>query len=78
MDRQGRSRIPDLTPMDFFWGYIQDIVQSESLEPLSDLRRRITVANIAVPVDALPRVWGEVEFRFDVCTAVTCPHTEQH
>jgi hypothetical protein len=50
------SRSPDLTPMDFFWGYIKDIVYSERVESLPDLRRRITPAIAAVPVDVLSRV----------------------
>jgi hypothetical protein len=55
------QRSPDLTPMDlFFWGYIKDIVYRERVESLPDLRRRITAAIAAVPVDVLSRVWGEV------------------
>jgi hypothetical protein len=30
----------------------------------------------AVPVDVLSRVWGEVEFSFDVCRAVNNAHNE--
>jgi hypothetical protein len=35
-------------------------VYSERVESLPDLRRRITAAIVAVPVDVLSRVWGEV------------------
>jgi hypothetical protein len=62
----------------FFWGSIKDIVYSERVESLPDLRRRITTAIAAVPVDVLSRVWGEVEFRFDVCRAVNSAHIELH
>jgi hypothetical protein len=72
-------RSPDLTLMDFFfWGYIKDIVYSERMESLPDLRRRITAAIAAVPVDVLSRMWGEVKFRFDVCRAVNGAHIELH
>jgi hypothetical protein len=72
-------RSPDLKPMDFFfWGYIKDIVYSERVESLPDLRRRITVAIAVVPVDVLSRVWGEVKFRFDVCRAVNGARIELH
>jgi hypothetical protein len=37
----------------FFWGYIKDLEHSERVEPLPDLRRRITAAIAAVPVDVL-------------------------
>jgi hypothetical protein len=62
----------------FFWGYIKDIVYSEEVESLPDLRRRITAAIATVPVDVLSRVCGEVEFRFDVCRAVNVARIELH
>jgi hypothetical protein len=71
-------RSPDLTPMDFFSGYIKDIVSSERVESLPDLRRRITAAIAEVPVDVLSWVWGVVEFCFDVCRAVSGVHIELH
>jgi hypothetical protein len=39
-----------------------------------DLCRMITAAMPGVPVDILSRVWGEVEFRFDICRAVSGAH----
>jgi hypothetical protein len=62
----------------FFWGYIKDILYSERVESLSDFHQRITAAIAVVPVDVLSRVWGEVEFRFDVCRAVNGAHIELH
>jgi hypothetical protein len=60
---------PYLTPMDFlFWGYIKDTVYS----------KRITVAITAVPLDVLSQVWGEVEFCFNLCRAVSGAHIELH
>jgi hypothetical protein len=65
--------------MDFFiWGYIQDTLRNESLESFFDFRPRITMVITAVLEDVLSRVWSEVEFRFDVYTAVAGAHTEQH
>jgi hypothetical protein len=56
-------RIPDLTPMDFFFcRYIKDIVHSERVLPLPDLHRGITAAIAVEHVDVFSRVWGEVEF----------------
>jgi hypothetical protein len=70
-------RSPDLTPMDlFFWGYIKDIVYSERVGSLPDLRRRISAAIAAVHVDVLSRVFDEAEFRFDVCRTVNGAHIE--
>jgi hypothetical protein len=70
-------RSPDLTPKDFFLlGNIKGIAYSERVGSLPDLRRRITAAIAAVHVDVLSRVWGEVEFRFDVCRAVNGAHIE--
>jgi hypothetical protein len=46
------------------------------VESIPELLRRITAAIAAVSVDVLSRVWGEVEFRFDVCRAVSGAHIE--
>jgi hypothetical protein len=59
--------------MDFFWGYIRDIVHSEKVEYVLD-----TAAVAEVPVDVLSRVWGEVEFRFDICRAFSGANIELH
>jgi hypothetical protein len=64
--------------MDFFFcGYVKD-VHSGRIGSLPDLRRRITATVAAVPVNVLSRVWGEVEFRFSVCGAVSGAHVELH
>jgi hypothetical protein len=55
--------------MDFFWEYIRDVANSGRVVSLPGLRGRITAVVTAVPVDVLSRVWGEVQFRFDVCGA---------
>jgi hypothetical protein len=57
-------------------GDIEDVVWSKRVESLPDLRRKITAAIATVPVDVLSRVWGEVEFCFDVCRAVNIAYIE--
>jgi hypothetical protein len=65
----GPLRGPYLTPMDFlFWGYIKHTVY----------RKRITVAIAMVLVDVLSQVWGEAEFCFNVCRAVSGAHIQFH
>jgi hypothetical protein len=64
--------------MDFFWGYIKDIVYSESAVSLPNLHQRITVAIAAVPVDVLSQVWGEVEFCFKIFRALNGVDIELH
>jgi hypothetical protein len=49
--------------MDFiFRGYIEDIVHSERIVSLLNLRGRISAAIAVAPVDVLSSVWGEMEF----------------
>jgi hypothetical protein len=60
----------------FFWDCIRHIVYSGTVESVPDLRRRITAAIAAVPEDVLSRLWSEVEFRFDVCRAVSVTQIE--
>jgi hypothetical protein len=62
--------------MDFFWRYVKDVVHNGWVQSHPDLRRRITAAIAAMPVDVLSRVWGEGEFRFDACSAVSGAHIE--
>jgi hypothetical protein len=56
----------------FFWGY------SKRVGFLPDLRHRIAVVITVVPVDILPWLWDELDFRFDACTAFNGVHTELH
>jgi hypothetical protein len=61
-----------------FWGWDKNIAHCERVDSLPDLRRKITVAIAAVPVDVLSRMWGEVEFLFEACRAVSDAHIEWH
>jgi hypothetical protein len=63
--------------MDFFWGYIEDNVHNKRVES-PNLHQRITVAIAAVRVHVLFWVWGEVEFRFSICKAISGTHIELH
>jgi hypothetical protein len=64
--------------MDYFFRgeHERYIINSERVESLPDLRRRMRAAVPAVSVDVLSLVWAELEFRFDVCIAVSSAHIE--
>ncbi|GBO17504.1 hypothetical protein AVEN_189164-1 [Araneus ventricosus] len=54
------ARSPDLTPVDFFfWGYIRNIVCSENITDISDLKRRIIAAIETVTPQSLRNTWRE-------------------
>jgi hypothetical protein len=72
------SLSPDVTSMGFFWEHIKDVAYRRRAVSLPGLRRRIRAAVAAVPVVMFSRVWGEMEFRFDVCRAVSGAHSELH
>jgi hypothetical protein len=69
---------PELTPIDYFLGYVRNIVYSERVESLPNLHQRITVAITVVPVNVLSWVWGEVKFNFYICRAVSGAHIQLH
>jgi hypothetical protein len=71
-------RLPDLTPCDFFlWGFVKDNVYVPPLPmSLSELRDRITHALQTVTADMLHRVWGEFDYRVDVCRVTQGAHIE--
>jgi hypothetical protein len=65
-------RSPDLTLMDFFfWGYIKTSCTAKgwSLFP---------ICAEVLQLLSLRCLWGEVDFRFDVCRAVNGAHIELH
>jgi hypothetical protein len=72
-------RSPDLTFIDFFLLGVHQRHRAQRKNGVSSrFARRITAAIAAVPVDVLSRVWGKVEFRFDVCRAASGVHNELH
>jgi hypothetical protein len=56
----------------FFWRYIKDILYSEWVKSFPIYAEELQ------PLDALSRVWGDVEFRSDICTADNGVHIELH
>ncbi|KAJ4447586.1 hypothetical protein ANN_09593 [Periplaneta americana] len=61
-------RPPDLTPCDFYlWGYVKDSVFVPPLpENLPELCARIISALVAIDMDTLSRVWGELNYWLDL------------
>jgi hypothetical protein len=71
-------RSPDLTPCDFFlWGYVKGLVYVPPV-PISidELKIRIRQAVETVTVDMLYRVWGELDYRLDICRVTRGAHIE--
>lgn len=60
-------RSPDLTPCDFFlWGYAKDIVYSQKIRDVANLKERIYEALSSVTGDMLHRVWAVLDHRLGV------------
>lgn len=73
------ARSPDLTPLDFFlWGYVKNLVYQVRINDLAHLKARITDAINSVTPEMLGHVWGELEYRLDVCRATNGSHIELH
>jgi hypothetical protein len=63
-------RSPDLTPLDFyFWGYVKQTVYSVRIHNIQHLKQRIMEVAASVTPDVLGRVWQEMEYHLDVCSA---------
>ncbi|XP_043224374.1 uncharacterized protein LOC122382732 [Amphibalanus amphitrite] len=68
---------PDLTPMDFFlWGHLKGQVYKEGPESLCELKREITKAVRAVPVDMCRRAVASVAKRAALCLSREGGHFE--
>ena len=75
--REWPARSPDLTPLDFFlWGYVKNLVYQVKIRDVNHLKARITDAIGTVTPAMLGRVWGELEFRLDLCRAINGSHIE--
>ncbi|GBM08565.1 hypothetical protein AVEN_69780-1 [Araneus ventricosus] len=73
------ARSPYLTPLDFlFWGYIRNIVYSENITDISDLKSRIIAAIKTVTPQILHNTWREIDYRLDVCRATNGAHIETY
>ena len=72
-------RSPDLNPLDFFWGFVKNVVyQGDTPTTLEELRGRITNAAALVTPQMLQSTWREVEYRLDMCRATQGAHVELH
>jgi hypothetical protein len=61
-------RSPDLTPCDFFYGYVKDKVFVPPVSVIfDDLKQRITTATAGVDEDMLTRVFKKFDYRVDIC-----------
>ncbi|GBO06793.1 hypothetical protein AVEN_265090-1 [Araneus ventricosus] len=61
---------PDITPLDFYvWGYVKQHVYSERINDINHLKQRITDVIHSVTPHVLTRVWEELDYRLDVCSA---------
>jgi hypothetical protein len=54
-------RSPELTPMDFYVGYVRNIAYGEKIRDLRHLRDRIITAIGTVTPDMIQRTWHEIE-----------------
>ena len=72
-------RSPDLTPLDFFWGFVKNVFyQWDRPTTSEELRGRITNAAALVTPQMLQNTWRGVEYRLDVCRATQGAHIELH
>ncbi|GBM06678.1 hypothetical protein AVEN_190892-1 [Araneus ventricosus] len=71
------QRSPDITPLDFnLWGYEKQHVYSERINDINHLKQRITNVIHSVTPDVLNRVWEELDYRLDVCSAANEAYIE--
>ncbi|GBM40765.1 hypothetical protein AVEN_157907-1 [Araneus ventricosus] len=71
-------RSPVLAALDFFWGYIKNIVYSENITDISHLKRRIIAAIETVTPQMLHNTWRLIDYRLDVCRATNGAHIETY
>ena len=73
------ARSPDLTPLDFFWGFVKNAVyQGDRSTTLEELRGRITYVAALMTPQMLQNTWREVEYHLDMCWATYGAHIELH
>jgi hypothetical protein len=69
-------RSPDLTPLDFFLGYLKNIVYQVKIIDLQRLKARIRDTVAMVTPNMLQAMWNEVEYRLNICHAAKGAHIE--
>ena len=73
---QWPPRSPELTHIDFLWGYVKAIVYSGPIRDLKHLIHRITDAIATITPEMIQRGWAEIDYRLDVCRATNGADTE--
>jgi hypothetical protein len=69
-------RSPDLTHLDFFWGFVKDILCRKKVQNVNELRDRIVRAAKCVTNEMLTSMWRETEYRLDVCRTTNGAHID--
>ncbi|GBL98659.1 hypothetical protein AVEN_19709-1 [Araneus ventricosus] len=69
---------PDLTPLDFLWGYMKGQVYATPPPILQDLRRRITDACASVTPAMLHNVQREIQSKVKMCIVANGEHFEEY
>ena len=73
------ARSPDLTTLDFFWGFAKVAVyQRDRANTLEELSQRITNTAALVSPQMLRNTSWEVEYRSDVCRVIQYADIELH
>jgi hypothetical protein len=71
------ARSPDLTPLDFLWGYLKQKIYQQNIKDLDDLRQSITIAIISIKQDVFKRVFSEISRRLNLVISNNGGHIEQ-
>ena len=69
-------RSPDITPLDFFMGYVKDKVFSTPVPDITNLKARITDVFATITEDILENTCREIDYRLDVLRATKGAHVE--
>jgi hypothetical protein len=69
-------RSPDLTHLDFLWGYAKDVAHINPVTDLQDLHNRITNAIWTITPDMLKNTWIEFDYRLDIFRTMKGAHVK--
>ncbi|PNF20044.1 hypothetical protein B7P43_G05812 [Cryptotermes secundus] len=69
-------RSPDLSPLDFFLGYVKNVIYQVKIKYPQHLKACIRDAVATVTPNTLQVPWNEVEYRRDSCRATKGAHVE--
>jgi hypothetical protein len=69
-------RSPDLTPLDFLWGYVKNIAYQVNINDLQRLKVCIKDSVATVTSNMLQATWNKVEYHLEICCATKVAHIE--